>query len=263
MLDTLKRSTPRGAKRIVRNGLRLARGVLLRFADRPRYLCPWCGYDGKFLADRQPYGVRVDAVCPRCGALERHRLQRCVLDDVFGLAGASQASVLHFAPEAIVQDYLRARFTSYLAADIQPRDVGEVRADMRCLQFADASFDVVYASHVLEHIDDDGQALAEVRRVLRPGGIAILPVPVVAEATVEYPHPVPTEHFHVRACGKDYFARYAGHFARVDVKTSSDYPARHQLHVHEDRSGFPNAAGPYRPPMAGGRHEDYVPVCYA
>src|SRR5688572_30906150 len=39
------------------------------------------------------------------------------------------------------------------------------------LPFADASFDVVYAHQVLQHLREPGAALLEVLRVLRPGGI--------------------------------------------------------------------------------------------
>ncbi|HVB05943.1 MAG TPA: class I SAM-dependent methyltransferase [Acidimicrobiales bacterium] len=50
-------------------------------------------------------------------------------------------------------------------------------ADARLLPFAAASFDVVVASEVLEHLADDGAAIAEVLRVLRPGGRLALSVP--------------------------------------------------------------------------------------
>ncbi len=40
------------------------------------------------------------------------------------------------------------------------------------LPFADASFDVVYANAVLMYVRDQVRALAEMRRVLRPGGLA-------------------------------------------------------------------------------------------
>jgi SAM-dependent methyltransferase len=46
------------------------------------------------------------------------------------------------------------------------------------LPFAAQSFDVVCAFEVLEHIPDDGQALREIARVLRPGGAFFLSVPV-------------------------------------------------------------------------------------
>jgi SAM-dependent methyltransferase len=52
-----------------------------------------------------------------------------------------------------------------------------VRADIRELPFAEGSFDAVYTMGTIEHIDEYVQAIAEVRRVLRPGGRAIIGVP--------------------------------------------------------------------------------------
>ena len=52
-----------------------------------------------------------------------------------------------------------------------------VRADLLSLPFPDASFDVVMASEVLEHIPDDEQAIAEIARVVRPGGRVAVTVP--------------------------------------------------------------------------------------
>ena len=52
-----------------------------------------------------------------------------------------------------------------------------VRADIRDLPFAADSFDVVYTMGTIEHIDEYRQAIAEVHRVLRPGGTAIIGVP--------------------------------------------------------------------------------------
>ena len=57
-------------------------------------------------------------------------------------------------------------------------------ADATALPYADARFDLVIANHVLEHIEDDWAALAEIRRVLRPGGSAILQVPVAQRLAV-------------------------------------------------------------------------------
>ncbi|MFI6938432.1 class I SAM-dependent methyltransferase [Streptomyces sp. NPDC050418] len=44
-------------------------------------------------------------------------------------------------------------------------------ADVHRLQYADDSFDVVHAHQVLQHVGDPVQALREMRRVTRPGGI--------------------------------------------------------------------------------------------
>lgn len=44
------------------------------------------------------------------------------------------------------------------------------QADAQALPFADAAFDAVIANHMLYHVPDRPKALAEIRRVLRPGG---------------------------------------------------------------------------------------------
>ena len=57
-------------------------------------------------------------------------------------------------------------------------DVREARADG--LPFADASVDVLTAFDVLEHLPDDLAAAREFRRILRPGGVAVVSVPAYA-----------------------------------------------------------------------------------
>jgi len=49
--------------------------------------------------------------------------------------------------------------------------------DMNCLDFPDNSFDIYWSHHSLEHSVAPCLALAEARRVLRPGGQAIISVP--------------------------------------------------------------------------------------
>jgi SAM-dependent methyltransferase len=52
-----------------------------------------------------------------------------------------------------------------------------VQGDVLSLPFPDASFDAVIAAEVLEHIPDDEQAMAEIARVVRPGGRVAVTVP--------------------------------------------------------------------------------------
>ncbi len=52
-----------------------------------------------------------------------------------------------------------------------------VRGDLLALPFPDESVDRVIASEVLEHIPDDETAMAEIARVLRPGGTVAVTVP--------------------------------------------------------------------------------------
>jgi SAM-dependent methyltransferase len=52
-----------------------------------------------------------------------------------------------------------------------------VRGDACCLPFGDDQFDHAIAAEVLEHIPDDERAIAEMARVLKPGGTAAVSVP--------------------------------------------------------------------------------------
>lgn len=65
-----------------------------------------------------------------------------------------------------------------LAGEMPPdRFVACLRGDATRLPFADATFDRVVTSEVLEHIDSDTAAIAELHRVLKPGGILAATVP--------------------------------------------------------------------------------------
>jgi ubiquinone/menaquinone biosynthesis C-methylase UbiE len=52
-----------------------------------------------------------------------------------------------------------------------------VIAEGEALPFADASFDIVYSSNVIEHCKDPGKVLSEAIRVLKPGGILHFEMP--------------------------------------------------------------------------------------
>ena len=58
-----------------------------------------------------------------------------------------------------------------------PARAAVTRGDATAMPFPDASFDRVIAAEVLEHIPADQQAMHEIARVLRPGGLAAITVP--------------------------------------------------------------------------------------
>ncbi len=144
--------------------------------------CECCG--GRF-EEFEPHGriPRPGARCPGCGSLERHR----ALCKRIGKLVDPSDRVLHFAPEPGIERNLRPRQAAYVTSDIEGEV--DVRADITRLPFGDGEFDAVLISHVLEHVPDDRAALREVRRVLRPGGRAIMQHPLRRDldATVEDP----------------------------------------------------------------------------
>jgi SAM-dependent methyltransferase len=138
-------------------------------------VCPICGGSAmRFL----PFGIgqRRNAVCPHCGSVERHRFLWLFLvrrTDLF----RRRYRVLHTAPEpAIAARLSRRRNLHYRSVDrFDPR--ADIQADLRDLPLADGSVDVLLSSHVIEHIPDDRAALAELARIVRPGGWGVLMTP--------------------------------------------------------------------------------------
>ena len=228
---------------------------------KKKFHCPACGFRGPFRDLVMPTGVRRHAKCPRCDALERHRFQIVAINRLLEGLNASAMRMLHLAPEPCLRNIFARRFGHYLTADLDSKGV-DCFLDVQKMPFGDARFDIVFASHVLEHVRDDARALAELRRILGPEGIAILAVPIVAERTVEYSTPNPFESGHVRAPGLDYSDRYVQHFSRVENITSESIPEEFQGFIYEDRSHWPTAECPLRPPMQGERHVDIVSICY-
>lgn len=226
-----------------------------------RFDCPVCRYGGLFRRERQPYGNRKHAVCPSCDAAERHRLQWLVFRDLAAKHDLSRLRLLHCAPEAFFRKRLKRLFGRYETADLYMQNVDHT-VDLCALPFESASYDCVCASHVLEHIEDDRAAIGEIRRILRPGGFAVLPVPIVADATIEYPEANPFEVGHWRAPGPDYFDKYRERFREVVEYSSADFPEKHQVYIYERRDHWPTAEMPHKRPMHGERHADRVPVCY-
>ena len=252
-----------GTRRIKRMlGTSFWRGVfrVARF-NKQHFHCPICEYEGPFVDMFTEKGAKKHAQCPKCWSGERHRLQYLCFRKLQTEHDFSALNVLHVAPDSFFKPLLDDWFKVHHTGDLNMPDV-DFKIDLTSLPFEDASYDVVYASHVLEHIQDDRLALREVRRILKPGGIAILPVPLVSPETVEYPKPDPVDDFHWRAPGPDYFDRYREFFDGIRIFTSSEFPDEFQLYLYEDRTKFPNERLPLRRPMAGERHVDMVPVCY-
>ncbi len=128
-------------------------------------------------------------------------------------------AILHLAPEFCLQTKLsRLQNVHYVTADLDPTQVS-VRMDVQFTPFRNASFDCVLCCHVLEHVPDDQKAMREILRILKPGGWAILQVPLdsTQDETFEDPNitsPGERERVfgqrdHVRIYGKDYRQRLA------------------------------------------------------
>jgi hypothetical protein len=161
--------------------LREPRQFTVKSPDR---YCPICEYRGRFLSLGTP--PRWDGRCPNCGSRERHRLihlylQRRTIDLNDGRC------ILHFAPEPYFDRMMKGN-NNYHTADLVSGKAQHAM-DMSDIRFNDNSFDLIITNHVLEHVAKDLMALHEFYRVLKPGGFALITVPINWARTETYENP--------------------------------------------------------------------------
>ena len=132
--------------------------------------------------------------------------------------------MLHVAPEECFISHLRKHLgQNYITADLL--NEADVKMDITDIQYPDEYFDIIYCSHVLEHVQDDKKAMKEFCRVLKHKGWAILLVPITADKTFEDPAIVtPSERLRVfgqedqvRRYGPDYVPRLRESGFKVEV----------------------------------------------
>jgi predicted SAM-dependent methyltransferase len=137
--------------------------------------------------------------------------------------------MLHVAPEKCLAERFREILgDNYITADKSRPAM--VKMDVTNIQYSDQSFDAIYCSHVLEHVQNDRKAMREFYRVLKENGWAILLVPITADKTFEDPSIVdPEERLkafgqrdHVRRYGPDYVDRLREAGFNVEVTVVQD-----------------------------------------
>ena len=123
---------------------------------------------------------RDNALCPSCLSLERHRLLWLWLrreTDLF----ERLPRLLHVAPEVCLMRHLRRAYRNrpdrYVTADLES-PLADLHFDIQQIPLAGDSFDAVICNHLMEHVADDRQALRELLRILKPGGLGVLLAPV-------------------------------------------------------------------------------------
>ena len=145
-----------------------------------KYQCPLCGRRFRKLL---PYGYvtsRANALCPHCLSLERHRLLWLYLTRETNLFEA-HPTLLHIAPEVCLMRHLKPRYRGfeerYKTADLES-PLADLHFDIQQIPISGEQFDAVICNHLMEHVEDDRQAMHELYRILRTGGWGVLLSPV-------------------------------------------------------------------------------------
>ena len=197
------------------------------FCFGSKYKCILCGKSSRKLL---PTGINNEValnligggyrltLCPFCFSADRERLVYYYLKNKTDIFKSERRSkLLHIAPGESLKKALKSYSSvDYISGDIKS-SLADIEIDITDIKFNDNCFDVIICNHVLEHVLDDRKAVEELFRVLKPGGWAILQVPISKKHTETFEDfsiisPEEREKYfgqkdHVRVYGKDYKER--------------------------------------------------------
>jgi len=155
--------------------------------------CLACG--GRFAAFTR-YGLRLrPGLCPGCGSKPRHRALLVFLRRFVRPRLGDESEVLEIGPSRPATRFVPERRTigpaRYTAVDLDRRPHHARlrpphrfrRMDATRLRFREGTFDVILCNNVLPFAPDDTAILAEIRRCLKPDGVAMVDVHVEVERT--------------------------------------------------------------------------------
>ncbi len=173
---------------------------IYRSLKRGEWVCACCGAHTVFeplpsfyeLKTEQYGGVRhtweflneEQYTCLQCMASDRDRLMIAFLKKL-GLPYMKKGiKILHFAPSAAIERWIidNCPNADYESTDLYMKNV-TFQSDISDMSMIDDNaYDFFICSHVLEYVKDDGKAMRELQRILKPDGIGIFLVPVALDA---------------------------------------------------------------------------------
>lgn len=145
--------------------------------------CPCCERTTLFVS--RDYWLRDNYRCVRCKSIPRFRSLYHELRKRFPSDGADRLFIHEASPGpaefAWMKNYPNCSWSYYY----EDRPLGEqlgrpdvTNQNLCKMTFPDDSFDVFITQDVMEHIDRPMDALKEIERVLKPGGVHIFTTPI-------------------------------------------------------------------------------------
>lgn len=158
----------------------------------------------------------------------RRGLHKAILD----LSPAFSGSILDLGCGTKPYEPLFTKARSYIGVDIEVsgHDHADSKVDIfydgKTLPFLTESFDCIVSFEVFEHVFNIEEVLAEVLRVLKPGGRFLLTIPFAWEE-----HEVPYDFARYTSYGIEHVLRRAGFDCVLTVKSSTAVLAMSQLFI--------------------------------
>jgi len=174
------------------------------------YECNICN----FKMSTFPPSNGANKICPKCGCLSRTRKLWSLLE-----TEVAHKSILHFSPpKSISKKLKKIAKQNYITSDYE----GEFQADktynIENIEVSSNSFDLIICYHILEHIENDSNAMSELYRILRPGGQCFLQTPFKTGETFEDKN-AKTPEERLKVYGQDNHVRI---YSAIDLKRKLD-----------------------------------------
>jgi SAM-dependent methyltransferase len=116
-----------------------------------------------------------DKLCPFCGSLSRTRRLWNLINVDYLREGLR---ILDFSPSrSLYRVFKKTRGIDYVSTDISGDFLSDFQFDITDIDTKDDQYDLLLCYHVLEHIDNDHQAIKEIFRVLKKGGTCMIQTP--------------------------------------------------------------------------------------
>ena len=172
MYDKLKRLTKTIIPKKVLFSLEpKLRSVLYLFYKGEKYQCTVCNKNLRRFIPLE----NGDRLCPFCGSLSRTRRLWDMLTSEFI---TKDLTILDFSPSRSIYRVLKKNTSvRYVSTDISGDFLSDFQYDITNIDAESDKFDLIICYHILEHIENDYQAMKELYRVLKKEGTCIIQTP--------------------------------------------------------------------------------------
>lgn len=122
-------------------------------------------------------------ICPICGSLPRTRRLWKILNENYL---KPEIKILDFSPSrAIFRNMKSNKSINYFSTDFENEFLADYRFDITNIDSESDNFNLIICYHILEHIENDQQAMDELFRVLKNNGTCLIQTPFKEGETYE------------------------------------------------------------------------------
>lgn len=119
-----------------------------------------------------------EAICPKCGSLPRGRRLFSLLEtEIYNRV--EEPVILHLSPSKSLKKKISNTFKNvdYHTSDYVGEFDAENSFDLRKTNLDSNKYDIIICYHILEHIVEDMEAIKELYRILKKGGVCFIQTP--------------------------------------------------------------------------------------